>query len=68
MARLWVTHLEAARRGAVGVVTANVRELVFCVGLGLVAGGLALVSIPAALIVPGVVLVWLAIPPREKST
>jgi hypothetical protein len=47
---------------------ANVRELVFLVGLALLAGGLALVSIPAALIVPGSLLVWLAIPPREKKT
>lgn len=44
--------------------TANVREIVFAIGLALMTGGLALVSVPAALIVPGVLLVWLAIPPR----
>jgi hypothetical protein len=41
----------------------NVRELVFTLGLVLMSGGLSLVCVPAALIVPGALLVWLAIPP-----
>lgn len=45
----------------------NVREIVFCAGLVLLSGGLALVSWAAALAVPGAVLVWLAIPPRPKA-
>ncbi len=46
----------------------NVRELIFLAGLLLVCSGLALVSVPAALIVPGAVLVWLAIPARGGKT
>lgn len=46
----------------------NVRELVFVFGLVLVSSGLALVSVPAALIAPGAVLVWLAIPPSIRAT
>jgi hypothetical protein len=41
----------------------NSRELVFAAGLALVAYGLSLVSTAAAFIIPGAVLVWLAIPP-----
>lgn len=44
---------------------ANVRELVFLIGLVLLAGGLLLVYAPAALIVPGTILVWLSIPPSR---
>lgn len=40
----------------------NVREVLFLVGLGLVSTGLALVYLPAALIVAGSLLLWLAIP------
>lgn len=49
------------------VLAANVREIVFALGLALVTTGLALVSLPAALIVPGILLVWLAIPPRKPQ-
>lgn len=39
---------------------ANLPELLFVLGLVLVTAGCALVSFPAALIVPGVALIWLA--------
>lgn len=39
---------------------ANIPELLFVFGLVLLTGGCALVSFPAALIVPGVALIWLA--------
>lgn len=45
----------------------NARELVFGAGLVLMSSGLALVSIPAALIVPGAILTWLAIPPAPRA-
>lgn len=48
----------------------NARELVFLAGLVLTGSGLALVSAAAALVVPGLILMWLAIPPmaaRRKS-
>jgi hypothetical protein len=38
-------------------------DIVFTFGLVLLTAGLALLSTPAALIVPGALLVWLAIPP-----
>lgn len=41
----------------------NAREIVFAVGLALLGGGLALLSVAVALIVVGGLLVWLAIPP-----
>lgn len=56
----------AVRVGA--LLLANVREVIFLVGLSLIAGGLALVFVPVALIVPGSILVWLAIPPRNPGT
>lgn len=37
------------------------RTVIFVIGLGLVSGGLVMVYIPAALIVPGAVLVALAV-------
>lgn len=43
---------------------ANSREIVFVCGMGLFAYGLAQVSMPAAFIIPGAILVWLAIPPQ----
>lgn len=46
----------------------NARELVFAFGLVLLSSGLALVSVPAALIAPGAVLIWLAIPPSTRAT
>lgn len=48
--------------------TANTRELVFAVGLALIAYGLSLVSTAAACIVPGTILVWLAVPPAVKRS
>lgn len=46
-----------------------VREAIFFIGLLLIGAGLAMVYVPAALIVPGAVLVWLAIPPvRGRQT
>jgi hypothetical protein len=44
----------------------NSRELVFAAGLALVAYGLSLVSTAAAFIIPGPMLVWLAIPPATR--
>lgn len=60
------------RCGAVLVVigqagVSSARELVFLAGLLLIAGGLALVYLPAALIVPGTILTWLAIPPAPHA-
>lgn len=52
---------------AAPVVAANVRELVFALGLVLLAAGAALVYPPAGLIVPGAILVWLAIPPATPK-
>lgn len=47
---------------------ANVlRPLVFVIGLLLTCVGLAQVYPPAAWVVPGALLVWLAIPPRPKG-
>ena len=43
----------------------NARELVFAIGLALLATGLALVSVALALSVTGALLVWLAIPPTR---
>jgi hypothetical protein len=48
--------------------TTNARELVFAAGLALIAYGLSLVSAPAACIVPGGILIWLAIPPATKRS
>lgn len=48
--------------------TANTRELVFVFGMGLVSYGLSTLSIAAACIVPGAILVWLAIPPAAKRS
>lgn len=44
-------------------------DLVMLIGLGLVSAGLSLVSVPAALVVPGLILIWLALPraPRAKT-
>lgn len=44
----------------------NARELIFTLGLLLLAGGLACVYTPAAFIVAGLILVWLAIPPSTR--
>lgn len=46
----------------------NARELVFAFGLSLVAYGLSIWSVAAAYIVPGSILVWLAIPPAVKRS
>jgi len=50
----------------------GLRELLVTLGLGLMAGGLAIISIPLAMIVPGALLIALAvlpliIPPRKGS-
>jgi hypothetical protein len=46
--------------------TVNLRTVVFLIGLVLLASGLALVSTAAALIAPGLILMWLALPPSAK--
>lgn len=63
------TRVAAMWTALLAFAVVNVRELIFTLGLLLVTAGLALVSLPAALIVPGAVFMWLAIPPRatEKS-
>lgn len=43
------------------------REVLLVLGLALVATGLAMVYVPAALIVPGAVLTWLAVTPLRPS-
>jgi fucose permease len=45
----------------------NGRTAVFLCGLLLLASGLAILSTAAALIVPGALLVWLAIPPAARQ-
>ena len=49
-------------------VVENIRTMVFAAGLVLMAYGLALVSLAAACIVPGSILMWLAIPPATKGS
>lgn len=39
----------------------DLRDVIAFVGLSMVGGGLYLVSLPAALIVPGALLFWLAV-------
>jgi hypothetical protein len=48
-------------------VALNARETIFAAGLLLLSGGVALWSVPAALIVSGALLVWLAIPPSRPK-
>jgi hypothetical protein len=48
-------------------VVSSARELVFFAGLLLLAGGFGLVYLPAAFIVPGAILTWLAIPPAPHA-
>jgi len=43
------------------------RELLAVLGLGLMTGGLAMLSVPAALIVPGVLLFGLAVVPLLRN-
>jgi hypothetical protein len=43
-------------------VVSNPREVIFGLGMLLLSYGLWLVSVPAALITPGLILIWLAIP------
>jgi uncharacterized membrane protein len=54
------------RRALQEAVIAYVREILFLVGLGLTSLGLAWIYLPAAVIVPGVILMWLAIPPMPS--
>lgn len=51
---------------AAAFVAENIRTAVFIAGLGLLAYGLGLLSVAAACIVPGSILVWLAIPPAVQ--
>lgn len=48
--------------------TDNAREHVFALGMLLISYGLSLVYVPAAFVVPGAILVWLAIPPTVKRS
>jgi hypothetical protein len=43
-------------------IAGNPREVIFGLGMLLLSYGLWLVSVPAALITPGLILIWLAIP------
>jgi hypothetical protein len=45
----------------------SARELVFLAGLVLLSAGAGQVYAPAALIVPGAILVWLAIPAAPQQ-
>jgi hypothetical protein len=63
-----VARMNAAFVRIGAALAANVRETILILGLLLVSGGLALIYLPAALIAPGLVLVWLAIPPRGQKT
>lgn len=51
----------------IGWAAKNAREVIFAAGLLQLAGGVALWSVPAALIVSGGLLVWLAIPPVRPT-
>jgi len=53
---------------AVAFAGEHLRTMVFAGGLALTAYGLALVSVAAACIVPGSILMWLAIPPAVKRS
>ena len=69
MSETIVTHVSSrARPRSVVWAAENAREIVFAIGLALLGGGLALVSIALALIVTGALLVWLAIPPTGPSS
>lgn len=61
----WFSNVVAAVAASV---VANARELVFAFGMGLVAYGLSRLSIAAACIVPGAILVWLAIPQTARRS
>jgi hypothetical protein len=49
-------------------IMASSRELIFAAGMLLLAYGLSLVFWPAAFVVPGSILVWLAIPPTVNRS
>lgn len=50
------------------LVVSSARELIFMLGLMLLASGVAsMVSTGAALVVSGAILVWLAVPPRKNG-
>jgi len=64
-----VRQLSAPALLAIGAVAVqNARELVFAFGMALLAYGLSQWSIAVACIVPGGILVWLAIPPTVKRS
>lgn len=56
-------HAKRLSLAVLAVCLENARTLVFVFGLLLLARGLALLSTAAAFIVPGAIIVWLAIPP-----
>jgi len=45
-------------------VVVNIRELIFGAGLVATTTGVALLSVPAAMVVMGAILMWLALPPQ----
>jgi len=49
-----------------GLIVDNLREILFVIGLGLTSVGVARIYAPLGVIVPGVILMWLAIPPRPS--
>jgi hypothetical protein len=60
-------NVRQTARSARDFAMTNVRELIFLLGWASMAIGLALVSVPAALIVSGALFIWLAIPPRSSG-
>jgi hypothetical protein len=56
--------IAAIPRAVVAIV--GVHELAFLVGLGLVAVGFWMAWRPGAFLVPGAVLLWIALPARES--
>lgn len=72
---VWQRRLTKVRVRGAGLAVAvlvllasNARELIFLLGLVLLASGVAsMVSTAAALVVSGAILVWLAVPPRKNG-
>lgn len=59
--------LKAAWKALLAFVVANIREVIFLIGLTAMATGLALVYVPSAWIAVGCLLIWLAIPPKASA-
>jgi hypothetical protein len=57
-----MTRGELSLSKVLSAVASNPREVVFGLGMLLLSYGLWLVSVPAALIAPGLILIWMAIP------